>query len=72
MISVDHASDIGPLIIPRHQGPPYSLPLRAAAASRVREGSTLTGREAMSLSANHGIDNKLEAYDSRNQSDHVE
>lgn len=44
-------------ILPRHQGPPFSLSLRAAAASRVREGSTLTCRGALSLSANYGIDN---------------
>ena len=55
--------------VPRHQGPPFSLSLRAAAASRLREGSTLTCRETLSLSANQGIDNTLEDYDRRRQDD---
>jgi len=32
------------LILSRRQGPPFSLALRLAAASRIREGSTLTCR----------------------------
>jgi hypothetical protein len=46
--------------VPRRRGPPFSLSLRAAADARVRDGSTLTCRGTLSLSANQGIDNKLD------------